>query len=53
MKSSLEVKLFFGGIVSAGLASDGLRGFEFRYRPVGEPDLVVFAAMKHLDDEFE
>src|SRR3954447_13904540 len=31
----------------------GLRGFELRDRLVGEPDLVVFAAMKHLHDDFE
>src|SRR5665213_3406565 len=32
---------------------DNVDGFEFRDRLVGEPDPVVFAAVKHRDDELE
>src|SRR3954471_23472099 len=34
-------------------AGCALRGFELPDRLVGEPDLVVFAAMKHLHDDFQ
>src|SRR6185295_3541877 len=34
-------------------ARDALRGFELRDRLVGEPELVEFAAMKHLHDDFQ
>src|ERR1700748_130862 len=34
-------------------AHGALRGLELRDRLVGEPDLVEFAAVKHLHDDFE
>src|SRR6266481_8855117 len=37
----------------ASSRSDKRGGFEFGDRPVGEPDLVGFAAVKHVDDNFE
>src|SRR5882757_10049982 len=40
-------------MASSGFASDKLDGFERGDRPVGEPDLVGFTAVKHLHDDFE
>src|SRR5262245_14307513 len=46
-------RLMAASMESSGLTSDKLGGFELGDCPVGEFDLVGFAAVKHVHDHFE